>query len=106
MIMSNYEKFISAIMNKKIISLKFDSKEKGVIVRLCVPFDYGPSRIYKDSRDRYHLLDLNSPEGRHNLSILPEQVIDIEITNECFDPSDYVHWKPNWHIKRDWGEYS
>jgi hypothetical protein len=105
-IMSNYEKFIQAIHNKRIIVAKIDSKEKGVITRTCIPFDYGPSRIYKDGLDRYHLYDLDSPEGKHNLSVIPEQIIDIEITNEHFEPSDYVRWEPNWIIERDWGIYS
>lgn len=104
--MSNYEKFIDAIHNKKMILLKFNSKEKGVITRLCIPFDYGPSRRYKDDLDRYHLYDLDSPEEKHNLSILSEQVINIEVLNKDFEPSDYVSWQPNWFVKRDWGECS
>lgn len=104
--MSNYERFIHAIHDKKVISLKFNSKEKGFITRLCIPFDYGPSRKYKGGLDRYHLYDLDSPEEKHNLSILPEQVINIEILNKDFEPSDYVHWEPKWFIKRDWGECS
>lgn len=104
--MSNYEKFINAIHNKKLVSVKFNSKEKGVIIRSCIPFDYGPSRRYKDGLDRYHLYDLDSPDGKHNLSIIPEQVIDINILNENFDPAEYVHWTTSWFIKRDWGAYS
>ncbi len=104
--MTNYESFINAIHTKKVVSMTFNSQEKGIITRACIPFDYGPSKKYKDGLVRYHLYDLNSPDGIHNLSILPEQVISIEILNREFQPSDYVHWKPNWFIKRDWGEFS
>jgi hypothetical protein len=101
-----YPNFIDAINKKKVVEIKFNSFEKGVIIRKCIPFDYGISRKYKDRRDRYHFYDLESPEGDHNLSILPEQLIEIEITEENFDPKDYVKWTPNWIIKRDWGIFS
>ncbi len=98
--------FLEAINNKLILQITFDSKEKGIIKRTCVPFDFGPSRKYKDGLDRYHFLDLDSPDGKHNLSILPDQVINMTLTNNNFNPSDYISWTPNWHISRDWGEFS
>jgi hypothetical protein len=101
-----YETFIEAINQKLIVLLTFNSKEKGVITRNCIPFDFGPSNRYKDGRDRFHFLDLDSPDGKHNLSILPEQISNIEILNKEFDPSDYIKWTTNWHIPRDWGIYS
>ena len=104
--MSNYDLFINAIKQKKIVNLKFNSYEKGVLSRECVPFDYGPSNIYHDGQDRYHFSDLDSPSGSHNLSILPSQVLSIQDTNQSFDPADYVTWDPNWFISRDWGKYS
>lgn len=105
--MDKKEIFITAIHSKKKVEVTFNSIEKGVITRICIPYDFGPSNRYKDGRDRYHFYDLNSPEGKHNLSILPEQLINIEILNETFEPGDYVTWSPiNWHIKRDWGSYS
>jgi len=39
---------MEAIHNKKIVELTFSSKEKGIITRLCIPFDHGKSRKYKD----------------------------------------------------------
>jgi len=104
--MSNLESFIEAINNKKIVRVRVNTFEKGIIERLCVPFDYGPSRKYRDGSDRYHFYDLDSPEGKHNLSVLPDQVLSLEITKDEFDPGEYVKWTPNWHIKRDWGRYS
>jgi len=101
-----YKIFIEAINTKRIVSLKYDSHEKGIIIRLCIPFDYGISRRYKDGKERYHLYSLNGPEGAHNISILPEQILEIGLTNEHFDPGNYVTWTPNWIVKRDWREYS
>ncbi|MDA3731906.1 hypothetical protein PBV87_10490 [Niameybacter massiliensis] len=98
--------FVQAIHEKRILEVVFSSSEKGIITRCCVPFDFGPSRRYKDGRERYHFYDLDSPEGKHNLSILPEQVINIRMESSCFEPANYVTWNPNWFVQRDWGECS
>lgn len=101
-----YELFISSIHGKKIVKIRFESKEKGIIERTCVPFDFGPSRKYKDGLDRFHLYDLDSPDGKHNLSILAEQLLNLEIQDILFAPEDYVNWVPKWFVKRDWGLHS
>ncbi len=102
--MGDKDTFINAIHRKRIVKVTFSSKEKGVITRRCVPFDFGPSKRYKDGRDRFHFYDLDSPEGKHNLSILPEQLISIEILEQSFDPQIYVTWSPvSWFVERDWG---
>jgi len=105
--MNKHESFLHAITNKKVIELTFNSNEKGVITGKCIPFDFGPSRRnLKINPDIYHFYDLNSPEGKHTLSILPEQVIKVNLLDEDFDPADYITWTPNWFIQRDWGIYS
>lgn len=102
-----YEKFVQAINDKKLVLVKFNSKEKGIIERTCVPFDFGPSRLAKLKIDKYHFKDLDSPTNSHTLSILPAQIINIEILDESFVPNDYVTWSPvKWFLKRDWGECS
>jgi hypothetical protein len=98
--------FIRAINDKLIVELTFNSIEKGIITRKCISFDYGPSRRFKDKSNRYHFLVLDGPEGRHNLSILPIQIIKIKLTNIHFDPAKYIKWKPKWFLKRNWGVYS
>jgi hypothetical protein len=102
----SYDLFIQSIHEKRIINLTFNSQEKGTITRKCVSFDYGPSKRYKDDQDRYHLYDLDSPEGKHNLSILPSQIVILELSDELFEPGDYVKWTPAWIVSRDWGVYS
>ena len=105
--MSHYDTFIQAIHDKKIVNLRFDSYEKWIIERKCIPFDFWPSRRnITPNPDRFHFYDLNSPDGKHNLSIVPDQVIQLEILDEDFDPANYVKWTPNWFIERDWGIYS
>jgi hypothetical protein len=100
------QNMIKAIHEKKIVQLTFNSDEKGKITRLCIPFDIGPSNKFKDGLERFHFLDIDSPAGSHNLSILPITIISLELTSDNFDPSHYVKWTPNWFLKRNWGKYS
>jgi hypothetical protein len=105
--MNAHDEFLTAIKEKKKVKLKFNSIEKGVIERVCVPFDFGPSRREKIKRNRYHFYDLDSPEGDHTLSIVPQQLIEIHMLAEVFNPGDYVTWSDiNWHTPRDWGKFS
>lgn len=105
--MTIHETFLQAIHERKIVKLTFDSQEKGVIQRFCIPFDFGPSkRNLVPNPDRYHFYDLDSPEKSHNLSLLPDQIKNLEITDKTFEPSEYVHWTPNWFVARDWGNFS
>ena len=103
----NRKIFLSAIEDKKIVKVKVDTFEKWIIERYCVPFDYWPwRRKLKVNPNRYHFYDLDSPDGKHNLSILPEQLLKIEITENEFSPWEYVKWKPNWFVFRNWWMYS
>jgi hypothetical protein len=100
------ELMLKSIHKKQLVKVKFNSKEKGIIERTCVPFDIGISRKYRSSDEWFHYYDLNSPSGEHNLPILPENLIEINILETGFDPKDYVYWKPNWFVSRNWGEFS
>lgn len=104
--MEKHDLFIASIERKLILIVKVSSKEKGLITRNCIPYDFGPSRKYKDELNRYHFYDLDSPDGKHNLSILPEQLEELTLTELIFDPANYITWKTEWFIKRDWGIYS
>ncbi len=101
------ETFLSAIHAKKLVEIVFDSKDEGAKKRICVPFDFGPSRRnLSPNPDRYHFYDLNSPNGNHTLSITPDQLLSISILDDIFEPGQYVTWQPNWFISRDWGQHS
>ena len=104
------EEFLRAIDNKLKVKVTFNAKEedKGQVIRVCIPFDFGPSQKTDaiNKSEKYHLLDLDSPELPHNLPLDPYQIIHLEVLNEAFDPADYVKWKPKWIYKRNWGIYS
>lgn len=104
------EEFLEAINSKSKLKVTFFSKEdNSSLTRLCAPFDIGPSSRAKDKTDRYHLWDYDSDTQSHTLSLLDNQVVNIEITSDKFEPSEIITWnfKPNsWHLKRNWGAYS
>ncbi len=99
--------FITAINGTDLVKLTFTANNGETLTRTCAPMDYGPWRRCNSSNDiRYHLMDLDSSAGTHNLSIKPSQIIKLELLDEKFKPEYFVHWVPNWHIARDWGIYS
>jgi len=99
--------FISALEGLQKVKLTFFSKEDGrTLVSTCAPMDYGPSRRARDKSYRYHLWDYDSDDVRHTLSLLPRQIESIVATDERFDPSEFVTWRPAWFHPRDWGTYS
>jgi len=104
------DKFTQAIHNKNKIRLTFYSKEDGTyITRKCAPMDYALSRRYKDDLMRFHFWDFESDTRNHNLALLPNNIRNMEILNEVFDPNEFVTWSTQanpWSIKRDWGRYS
>jgi hypothetical protein len=102
--------FISAIHTKNKLQLTFFSKEDGEnLIRTCAPMDYGPSRRARDKSDRYHFWDYDSDTKKHTLSLLPEQVINIEQLPDTFAPQEFITWSiaaSPWFVSRDWGEFS
>lgn len=101
------DEFIDAIHSKNKIRLAFHSKEDGhALTRTCAPMDYGPGTRAHNKSDRFHSWDYDSDTERHTLSLLPEQVISIEVLSDLFDPAEFVTWQPNWIVQRDWGPYS
>jgi len=98
--------FLASINNKLIVIVTFRTVKGVVSKRKCIPFDFGPSRRFRDKSQRYHFLVLDGPEGRHNLSLLPKQINRIELTDKHFNPLNYIKWKPKWFVKRNWGVYS
>ena len=101
------EAFIGAIHAKRKIRVTFYSKEDaGTIERTCATMDYGPSRRAHEKNDRFHFWDYDSDTERHVLSLSPEQVTDMRVLDEDFEPSEFVTWRTQWFIPRDWGTYS
>ncbi len=97
---------MESINDKLIVRVTYVTNDKRVLTRKCIPFDIGPSTKFKDKSIRFHFLDLNGPRGAHNLPLLPDRVLNIELTGSQFEPSKYITWKPKWFLKRNWGKFS
>ena len=101
------ESFINAIHSKNKIKVTFYSKEDGRnLIRLCAPMDFGPSRRAHNKSDRFHMWDYEKKKKKHVLGLLPEQIVSIEVQAGSFQPSEFVTWKTNWFVARDWGLHS
>lgn len=107
---SDHNVFVRGIREKKKIQLTFFSKEdRSTLIRLCAPMDYGPSRRAKDKSDRYHFWDFESDEVEHVLSLLPNQIVRIEPSEDSFEPAEFIGWDTQenpWFLARDWGQFS
>jgi hypothetical protein len=105
----NHKEFIEAIKEKTKVCLRFYSiADSQVIDLVCAPMDYGPGPGIQDEVNRYWLWDYTSNNGTHTLSLLPEQVLDIRVLGEAFDPADFGAPAPAsaWSVPRDWGKPS
>jgi hypothetical protein len=99
----NHKQFIEAIKAKTKVCLRFYSKaDSGVIDLVCAPMDYGRGAGVQDGINRYWFWDYTSNNGSHTLSLLPEQVLDLRILGELFDPAQIEVPSAQWSIPRDW----
>ncbi len=86
----NHKQFIEAITEKKKVCLRFYSRaDTGVIDLVCAPMDYAPGPNACDNVNRYWFWDYTSNTGSPTLSLLPEQVLDLRILGQVFDPADF-----------------
>lgn len=110
MTLPNHHEFLEAISSLQEVRLTWRSKDDGgtLQTRKCAPMDYGPGRRAHDQTPRYHFWDFESDSGRnHVLSLLPSQIVSVEIVESTFDPSSFVTWdltKSPWFVPRTtWG---
>lgn len=83
-----HDQFIAALNEKKKICVRFYSKpDSGVLDRVCAPMDYGPGGEINDGLHRYWLWDYLGDSGLHNLGLVPEQIVDLQVLGEGFDPA-------------------
>lgn len=86
----NHPQFTAAIQDKKKVCVRFYSKpDSGVLDRVCAPMDYGPGEN-PDGLNRYWLWDYASETGAKTLGLLPQQILDLQVLGELFNPSDFV----------------
>lgn len=68
--------------------------------------DIAPHKGFPDRGVYYHVWDYEGSKGPHTAPIKAELISRIDVTDQEFDPSEFVTWQPDWTIDRDWGDYS
>lgn len=87
----NHTQFIAAIQDKKKVCVRFYSKpDSGVLDRVCAPIEYGPGGETGNEFNRYWLWDYASTTDNHRLGLLPQQIVDLQVLGEVFDPSEFL----------------
>jgi hypothetical protein len=103
----NHARFVEAINEKKKVNVSFYSTaDGGVLDRVCSPMDYGPGGGNPDGLNRYWLWDDSSTTTTHTLGLLPQQIVDLRVLGEVFDPAAFGVQPWPWAIPWDWGTQS
>jgi hypothetical protein len=87
----NHTQFTAAIQDRKKVCVRYYSTpDSGVLDRVCAPMDYGPGGDSKDGLNRYWLWDYASDTGSHTLGLVPQQIMDLQVLGEVFDPAPFA----------------
>ena len=99
----NHARFIEAIHGKKKVWVKYYSLvDNGVLEQVCAPLDYGPGSELPDGLHRYWLWDYTSTTGPHPLGLAPQQMVDLQVLGEVFNPADFGVQPWPWSVPREW----
>ena len=86
-----HTQFMDAMNEKKKVCVRFYSKpDSGVLDRVCAPMDYGPGADSQDGLNRYWLWDYLGDAGLHTLGLVPQQIVDLQVLGEGFDPTEFI----------------
>ena len=84
----NHPRFLEALNEKKKVRVRLYSvADIGVVDRVCAPMCYGLGVANQDGLNRYWLWDYAGKPGSHTLGLLPQEIIDLQMLGEVFDPA-------------------
>src|SRR5438445_8240787 len=86
----NHARFIEALRDRKKVRVQFHSRTDGVLDRVCAPMAYGPGGEMSDGLNRYWLWDYESDTGACALGLMPQQIVDLQMLGETFDPAEFT----------------
>ena len=99
----NHPRFIEAINEKNKVWVKFYSTaDSGALDHVCAPLDYGPGSELLDGLHRYWLWDYTGTPESHTLSLGPQQIVELQVLGETFDPTEFDVSPFPWAIPRNW----
>lgn len=101
----HYSLFVQAINEKKKIKMLKKDKSGNIVEKHYAPLDFAVMKKTNDNIERYFSYNIND---NHPSRTRQEDVIEIIVLNETFNPADYIDWNGpyDWEIKRDWWIYS
>ncbi|MHC4740690.1 MAG: hypothetical protein ACYS8Z_02195 [Planctomycetota bacterium] len=83
----HYDRFMQAIREKRKVILTHSTNESDSdVTKVCVPLDYRPAR----HSDYFYVWDPQANVGERLLGLPIWQVKSIEVSEEAFDPSEYI----------------
>jgi len=102
-----HQQFIEAIQEKRKVSVRFYSKpDSGLLDRVCAPMDYGPGDGMQDGLNRYWLWDYAANTDSHVLGLVPQQIVELQVLGEVFDPAEFGVRPSPWSIPREWSVHA
>jgi hypothetical protein len=103
----NHERFLEAIREKRKVRVRLYSvADNGVVDRVCAPLDYGLDVARQDGLNRYWLWDYAQKAGSESVALLPQEILDLQMLGEDFDPASLQPGPDHWSIPRNWGSHS
>ena len=67
----------------------FSGQQNLYMTRLCIPIQFDPSESEYDS-ECYYFWDSEADVGERLLAMPPSEITYIELSDEIFDPNDYI----------------
>ena len=87
----NHSQFLQAVQDRKKVWIKFHSTaDNGFLEKACAPMAYGPGSGVQDGLNRYWLWDYAQTRGSYALKLLPQQIVELQVLGEGFDPGQFV----------------
>ncbi len=100
----NHERFLESIHEKRKVRVRLYSvADNGVVDRVCAPLDYGLDATHADGLNRYRLWDYAQKAGSESIALLPQEILDLQMLGEDFDPASLQPIPDQWSIARNWG---
>ena len=88
----NHPRFLEALNeNKKVRVRLYSIADSGVVDRVCAPMSYGLGAANQDGLNRYWLWDYSGKTGSRTLGLLPQEIMDLQMLGEVFDPALLVN---------------
>ncbi len=72
-------------------------------VKVCAPIDYNPGRRTKDKLPLYYFVCFEEDNSNYALGLSANQIVNMELTKERFNPAEFDSYGANWFLARDKG---